>query len=71
VAQATFGVFVAGALASKLLPKLRSGGFMSAFRDKGRLAPLLERIPVHVVLEPRAALLGAAACALRISSESR
>ena len=33
---------------------------MAAFRDKGRLAPLMESIPVHVSLNPRAPLFGAA-----------
>lgn len=65
VARATAGVYVGGGIAAKLLPQLRHGRFMRAFRDKGRLTPLVEKIPVHVILEPRAALLGAAACALR------
>jgi glucokinase len=63
VAKATGGVFVGGGIAPKILPKLRAGGFIEAFRDKGRLRPLLERIPVRVILEPRTALLGAAQCA--------
>jgi glucokinase len=63
VAKATGGVYVGGGIAPKILPKLREGGFVKAFRDKGRLAPLLERIPIRVILEPRTALLGAAQCA--------
>lgn len=65
VAGATGGVFVAGGIAPKILPKLREGAFLEAFRSKGRLAPYLARIPVRVVLEPRTALLGAAARAAR------
>jgi glucokinase len=38
-----------------------------AFREKGRLSPLLAAIPIRVVLEPRAALLGAAAYAADLS----
>src|SRR6185295_14252093 len=39
---------------------LVAGGFVAAFRDKGRLAPLMESIPIHVSLNPRAPLFGAA-----------
>ncbi|GAG20490.1 unnamed protein product, partial [marine sediment metagenome] len=63
VTKATGGVFVGGGIAPKILPRLRAGEFIRAFRDKGRLGPLLERIPVRVITEPRTALIGAAACA--------
>jgi glucokinase len=58
--MATGGVFVAGGIAPKILPRLHAGPFMAGFLDKGRLSGLLERIPVKVVLEPDAALIGAA-----------
>ncbi|MCW5771176.1 MAG: glucokinase, partial [Rhodospirillaceae bacterium] len=54
------GVFVAGGIAPKILPALSDGAFMQAFTAKGRFAPLLGDIPVRVVLNPRAALIGAA-----------
>ena len=60
VAAATGGVYVAGGIAQAILPRLRAGGFMRAFRDKGRLSSFVARIPVHVVLDPMAGLLGAA-----------
>lgn len=63
VSRAVGGVWVGGGIAPKILPKLREGRFLEAFRDKGRLRPLLEKIPLKVVLEPRTALLGAASCA--------
>jgi glucokinase len=63
VAKATAGVYVGGGIAPKILPRLRTGEFIRAFRNKGRLTPLLEQIPVKVILEPRTALIGAAACA--------
>jgi glucokinase len=66
VARATGGVYVGGGIAPKILPKLESGGFLQSFRAKGRLSPLLEEIPVKVILEPRTALLGAAAAAASI-----
>jgi glucokinase len=57
------GVYVGGGIAPRILEKLRDGVFMRAFTDKGRLSPLLENIPVRIILESRAALLGAAAYA--------
>lgn len=65
VSKAVGGVWIAGGIPPKILPMLRSGEFLESFRDKGRLRPLLEKIPVKVVLEPRTALLGAAAYAAR------
>jgi glucokinase len=59
-AMALGGVLVAGGIAPKILPRLASGGFVAAFRDKGRLQSLMETIPISVVLNPRAPLLGAA-----------
>jgi glucokinase len=58
--NATGGVYLGGGIAPRLVPELREGAFMRAFVGKGRLTPLLERIPVHVILNDRAALLGAA-----------
>jgi glucokinase len=57
---ATGGIYLAGGIPPKILPILRSGPFLQALHAKGRFRTLLERIPVHVVLSPRAALLGAA-----------
>ncbi len=54
------GLFLGGGIPPKILPKLRDGAFMQAFTDKGRFAGLLERIPVAVILNSQAALLGAA-----------
>ena len=57
------GIYVGGGIAPRIFEKLKEGGFMKAFTDKGRLSPLLVSMPVHVVLESRAALVGAAAYA--------
>ena len=59
-ALALGGVFVGGGIAPKLLPFLERGGFMRGFFDKGRLSPLLTRIPVAIVLDPKTAVWGAA-----------
>jgi glucokinase len=56
-------VDVLAVIAPKILPKLLDGTFMRAFLDKGRFAARLERIPVRVILNDKAALLGAARCA--------
>jgi len=54
------GVYVGGGIAPKILPVLRGGLFMDAFRDKGEMADLVARVPVRVILNPDAGLLGAA-----------
>jgi glucokinase len=61
--MATGGVYVAGGIAPRIVSKLRDGSFISAFRDKGRLSDVLARVPVHVIVNPHTALIGAAAVA--------
>jgi glucokinase len=60
---ASGGVYIAGGIAPKILPRLTDGTFMAAFRDLGRLAHFLETVPVHVIVNPDVGLLGAAAAA--------
>jgi glucokinase len=57
------GVYLGGGIAPRILEKLKDGAFMRSFTDKGRLSQLLINMPVRVILESRAALLGAAAYA--------
>ncbi len=57
---ATAGVYVGGGIAPKILPLLQSGLFMDAFRAKEPLTDLIATIPVAVILNPAAGLLGAA-----------
>ena len=59
------GVYLAGGIAPKILPVLQAGGFMAAFLDKGRYRDLLSQIPVHVILNEKVGLLGAARVAAR------
>ncbi len=54
------GVYVAGGIAVKILPKLRDGRFARALAAKEKLGTLLSRIPIHVVLNENAPLWGAA-----------
>lgn len=64
--MATGGVYVAGSVAVKNLETLREGAFLEGFRNKGRMRPLLEAIPVRVVLFEELVLLGAARCAAKL-----
>lgn len=57
--KATGGVFVGGGIAPKIIEKLSDGQFIEAYKDKGRLSPLVEAAPVAVVTEPKTALIGA------------
>jgi glucokinase len=61
--MATGGIFLGGGISPKILPKLTGPIFLQAFHEKGRLRPLLEGIPVRVITNDKAALLGAARCA--------
>jgi glucokinase len=68
--MATGGLFLAGGISPKILAKLKGAVFMRSFLDKGRLRPLLESIPVEVVTNEKAGLLGAARCAAVRGSNS-
>jgi glucokinase len=57
------GIYLGGGIAPKILKTMQNGQFMSAFLDKGRLSPLLEALPVRIILDDTCALLGAAAYA--------
>jgi glucokinase len=58
--MATGGMYIGGGIAPRIVGKLQDGTFMKAFRDKGRMQPLLEAIPVRVITNDKTALLGAA-----------
>ena len=67
------GVFLGGGLPAKLLTHIQSVGFLHAFNGKGRMASLMEKIPVVVVLNEETALFGAGYYALdgsRASAEA-
>ena len=55
-ALARNGVYIAGGIAVKILPKLKDGTFFRAFCQKEKLGEMLSRIPIHVVLNEKAAL---------------
>jgi glucokinase len=64
--MAVGGVYVAGGIAVKILPRLQDGVFLKSFYGNGKLASVLERIPISIVINEHAPVLGAAYEALRI-----
>ena len=69
--MATGGVFLGGGIPPKILPLLRRPLFLESFLNKGRLRPLLETMPIHVVLNDETALLGSARRAIRLLEQPR
>jgi len=63
------GVYLGGGIAPKILPLLQNGTFIEAFMNKGRMKPLLEAMPVRVILNDRTALYGAALCAAQFDHD--
>ncbi len=57
---ATGGIYLGGGIPPRILPYLSNEHFMQSFCNKGRLGKLLSTVPVHVMLNPKVALLGAA-----------
>jgi glucokinase len=54
------GIYVGGGIAPKILPAIESGAFMQAFLDKAPMTDMLTRVPVKVIMNPEAGLIGAA-----------
>jgi len=63
---ASGGVYLSGGIPPRILPALEQERFMEAFRSKGRMSDLLARVPVHVILNPKVALLGVACHGLEL-----
>ncbi|MEW6669752.1 MAG: glucokinase [Thermodesulfobacteriota bacterium] len=61
---ATGGIYLGGGIPPRILPVLRAGAFMESYQHKGRFGAMLGQMPVHVILNPRAALMGAARAGL-------
>ncbi len=57
------GIYLGGGIAPKVIKTMSMGPFTEAFLDKGRMRPILESIPVRIILDDTCALLGAAAFA--------
>ncbi|HKV03730.1 MAG TPA: glucokinase [Candidatus Acidoferrales bacterium] len=59
------GVYVAGGIAVKILPILKDGRFVAAFRQKEKMTDFLAQVPIHVILDEECPLKGAAYAASR------
>jgi len=59
-AMARGGIFITGGIAVKILPKMTTGRFAAAVRDKEKMGGYLQQIPVVVVLNEKCPLMGAA-----------
>ncbi len=62
--MSTGGIFIGGSIAAKIVPKMKEPIFIESFLGKGRMKPLLEDMPVKIVLNDSSGLIGAARCAL-------
>src|SRR5690606_32915370 len=59
------GVYIGGGIAPRIIPFLQKPAFLNSFMAKGRMKPLLEAMPVHVILHDKTGLFGAARYAVR------
>lgn len=67
---ATGGVFIVGGIAPAIVKKLMDGTFLAAFRDKGRMSEMMERMPVRVVMNDDVGLYGAASAAAEFDART-
>jgi glucokinase len=58
--MATHGVYLGGGIPPKILPAFENGLFMAAFLGKWPMEDLMRSIPVSIILNDQAGLLGAA-----------
>jgi glucokinase len=58
--MATGGIFLAGGIPPLIIPYLRSGAFLEAFKDKGVMQEMMPDVPIHIIINPNTAILGAA-----------
>ncbi len=58
--MASGGIYIGGGIPPRIISELQRGPFMEAFRNKGRMSWLMDEIPVHLILNRGAALMGAA-----------
>jgi glucokinase len=64
---ATGGVYLGGGIPPRIIPALENKVFLESFTQKGRFSDLVTRIPVHVIMNPKIALIGAASHGLEFS----
>jgi glucokinase len=64
--MATGGLYLGGGIPPRILPALQRGQFLQSFLNKGRLRSMIERVPLRVITNPMAGLVGAARVALNL-----
>ena len=62
--MATGGIYLGGGIPPRIRTVLEHPRFLASFRNKGRMSEMMSRIPIHIVLNPKAALFGAASYGL-------
>lgn len=65
--MASGGVYIGGGIPPRIIELLKKSSFMDAFRKKGRMSEIMNRIPVHVIMNPKTALFGAARYAIDLA----
>lgn len=68
---ATSGVYLGGGIPPRILAALMNGQFIEAFLNRGRPSNVLEHVPIYVILNRNAAILGAACCGFRMAKYER
>jgi glucokinase len=68
---ATGGVYLGGGIPPRIIPALEDKDFMESFTGKGRFSEFLARVPVHVIMNPKIALIGAAYYGLELLQQSQ
>jgi glucokinase len=63
------GLYIAGGVAAKILPLMQHGEFIEAFQQKGRMRSILQKIPLHLILNPEVGLIGSVLYATRACLE--
>ena len=66
--MATDGLYIGGGIPPRIISLLEKPSFLKAFRNKGRYSNLMGKIPVHVITNPKAALIGAAFYGLEVAN---
>jgi glucokinase len=64
---ATGGIYIGGGILPRILSLLQKEDFVKRFTSKGKMSVLLAGVPVSIIINPKAALLGTAAYGLRVS----
>ena len=54
------GMYVAGGIVPRMIPFLKASSFRQRFCDKGAMAHLLDKVPLHVITAGQPGLIGAA-----------